>query len=686
MSQANNHETLLGAAIAAYLRAQELEGPQDRQQWLERYPEVANGLAAFIDNDLQLRDFVAPPAEEGQNEQAVQGLAETEEFLATPRASTVRQHGIAGLDREPIQAGTVLAGQYRVRKDAHGGMGRVFFTEDLEAAKQGTKLEWALKTVADFSEWQRERLAKGRSAMRAEYESLLGRFRLEAQHWVELGKHENIIHAISVIEFGGMPYLLMEYADSGDLSSWIKARHLSLPMAVNFAIQFCRGMEYAYRAARLIHRDIKPQNVLVKEGCIIKISDLGLAKAFYMAEPHELAPNAGARSSRPMISGGVGTLAYMPPEQMWSFMEADARSDIFSFGAMLYEMVTYERLFPSQDSQHHMDLCQHDRTPAHQRNPRVPPSLSEIITRCTAFRPDDRYESFDAVAADLQRISDELPWQMPMPRSQDRIPDEFFRPGVRLLQETYSLISLGKYAEAAGRADQALALEPDNADHWINKGKALAELNKYQEALHCFSRATALRRNDARAWANCAFAANCLGRASEGLEFARGAVSADREFADAWFAQGTCEMDLGMHSAAVESLKRAAQLEPHNWKALTNLGVCLGELEHHEEAVETLKRVIGINPMEPKVYYHLAFSYAAMGRYQEAKDAIAVAIKIDDTSSNAWGLYGVIWWHGFEDREKAGRCFRRALAQDPGNLRVQRAWDSMNAEGFHRVF
>ena len=161
---------------------------------------------------------------------------------------------------------------------------------------------------------------------------------------LRLGKHDNIILAFMVIEVGAKPYLVMEYADSGDLHSWIEKGRLNVPLAVNFAMQFCEGMKHAVRTEGIVHRDIKPANVLIHDNRILKIADFGLAKAF---APDVAGLNADTYPGidKSLSVAGGGTLSYMSPEQFESLSRADTRSDIFSFGAMLYEMLTSHRLF-----------------------------------------------------------------------------------------------------------------------------------------------------------------------------------------------------------------------------------------------------------------------------------------------------------------------------------------------------
>jgi len=151
----------------------------------------------------------------------------------------------------------------------------------------------AIKTVRDFDEWQTERHSQDKPDDESKYEVLLERFHREALAWVRLGSHENIIYAMAVFEWGGKPYLVMEYADGGDLAAQISRGPLSVPLALNFSLQFCVGMQYAVRTAGIVHRDIKPSNVLLKDKRIVKISDFGLARAF--VNQAEIVPSVPSR-------------------------------------------------------------------------------------------------------------------------------------------------------------------------------------------------------------------------------------------------------------------------------------------------------------------------------------------------------------------------------------------------------
>jgi serine/threonine protein kinase len=203
------------------------------------------------------------------------------------------------------------------------------------------------------------------------------RFINEAHAWINLDIYENITQASFVQEIDGKPYIFLEYVSGGDLSPWIGTPRLTndLPQVLRFAIQFCDGMIHANSKGIKAHRDIKPQNCLITEDRTLKITDFGLAKIFEneslpkpidrvidgkIKEPKdffkmlsvwlhekrslyepELEPKVKNLSNGLTHSGKVaGTPMYMAPEQFDNVKHVDVRADIYSFGIMLFEMVT----------------------------------------------------------------------------------------------------------------------------------------------------------------------------------------------------------------------------------------------------------------------------------------------------------------------------------------------------------
>ena len=200
----------------------------------------------------------------------------------------------------------------------------------------------------------------------------------------------------------GTPYIVMEFVEGRTLDSLIgEAKTLPLPDLLRTAVRISEGMADAH-AKGIVHRDLKPQNVMVGPEGRIKILDFGLAKP--IASPEEgdgVMKDAASASVELTLEGMViGTVTYMSPEQAQG-KPVDSRSDVFSFGILLYEMATGQRPFPGDTAATVMaKILESDPEPVSAIRPDLPPELGRIVRRCLKKAPEERYnDTRDLVAA-----------------------------------------------------------------------------------------------------------------------------------------------------------------------------------------------------------------------------------------------------------------------------------------------
>ncbi len=284
----------------------------------------------------------------------------------------------------PLTAGSKLGSYEILGPLGAGGMGEVYRARDGKLGREA-----ALKVLAEEYAQSRERLQ---------------RFEQEARAASALN-HPNIVTIYEIGESGGTCYIAMEYVEGRTLRQLLDAGPLPLKKALGIAAQVADGLGKAH-AAGIVHRDLKPENVMLTADGYAKILDFGLAK---------LAAGSGSGSQAPTLAGPdthpgtvMGTAGYMSPEQARGGA-ADFRSDQFSLGTVLYEMVTGKQPFRRESSAQTLAaIIEDEPRPVTELNPRAPAPVRWIIERCLAKEPEERYAATRDLARDLARVRDHL--------------------------------------------------------------------------------------------------------------------------------------------------------------------------------------------------------------------------------------------------------------------------------------
>ena len=217
-------------------------------------------------------------------------------------------------------------------------------------------------------------------------EEFVNKFKSEALACIDI-KHINVIGAYDVVEDGNMHYIVMEYVDGTTLNKYIKNKgKLSNEETINISLQIARGIQAAHKKG-IIHRDIKPQNIVINDKNIVKITDFGIARAI--------------TSTTKNISV-IGTVHYISPEQVRN-TKVDFRSDIYSFGCTMYEMITgcvpFEGDTPLDIIISHL---RNNLQAPHLKNDKVYKSLEKIILKASRMLPSERYQNIEEMIGDLE--------------------------------------------------------------------------------------------------------------------------------------------------------------------------------------------------------------------------------------------------------------------------------------------
>lgn len=267
-----------------------------------------------------------------------------------------------------LTEGMYIADRYEILgKVGAGGMSDVYKAKDLTLGRFV-----AIKVLkAEFSEDI----------------NFVTKFRSEAQAAAGL-EHPNIVNIYDVGSENGLHYIVMEYVEGITLKTYIEKKgQLSFKEAVSIAIQVGRGIEAAHNK-NIVHRDIKPQNIMISTEGKVKVTDFGIARA---------------ATSNTISSDVMGSVHYSSPEQARNGF-VDGKSDIYSLGIVMYEMVTGRVPFDGDTTvavaiQH----LQEEMVPPSVYAPNLPISMEKIILKCTQKNPDRRYSSMTALLADLRK-------------------------------------------------------------------------------------------------------------------------------------------------------------------------------------------------------------------------------------------------------------------------------------------
>ena len=289
-----------------------------------------------------------------------------------------------------LGAGTRI-GHYEIRsKLGAGGMGEVYLAEDTKLARKV-----ALKILP-------AEVAANHDRMR--------RFIQEARAAAALN-HPNIAHIYEIGERDGVNFIAMEFIDGQTLREIIYGEDCALPKLLRYLQHAAEGLAKAHLAG-IVHRDLKPDNIMVTRDGHAKILDFGLAKLIEQQHlPASSSETTTAFLPQELKSGIVlGTVGYMSPEQaQGKSKEIDQRSDIFSFGCILYEAVTAQRAFEGKDAIDSLNkIIREPVKPISDFNPAVPGDLHRIVRRCLAKDPDERYQTIKDVAIELKELRREL--------------------------------------------------------------------------------------------------------------------------------------------------------------------------------------------------------------------------------------------------------------------------------------
>jgi serine/threonine protein kinase/Tfp pilus assembly protein PilF len=546
-----------------------------------------------------------------------------------------------------LTAGSTFAGKYRmVEEIGRGGMAVVYKAED-------TKLKRLVALKLLSPQFTRDREAKERFVREAQAASALD--------------HPNICTVYEIDETkDGQMFIAMSYYEGGSLKERIREGPLTSEEVVATAIQITEGLAEAHERG-IIHRDIKPANIMMTAKGQVKIMDFGLAKL-----------SGGERITE--IGIPMGTVTHMSPEQARG-EEVDPRTDIWSLGIVLYEMIAGSAPFKGENAQAVMySILNVDPEPITSINAEAPTQLESIVDKALTKKPDFRYQNAADVLADLRKLKKEL-------RSEalaERQPKSKRKPSIAVLP----------FVDMSPQKDQGYFCD-GMAEELIN---ALTKLGGLQVA----SRTAAFQLKHK------GYDVNGIGRRLRVQTVLEGSVQKagnrvrvtaqlvnvadgyhlwsekyDRDMEDIFAIQDEISL------AIVDKLKidllggEKAKLTKRHTKDLDAYSLYLRGRwlwnrrteENLEKAIHLFEQAIAKDPHYAQAYVGLAESYVAlpdyssitpMGPFEKAKEAALRALEIDETLAEAHVSLASIKMNCEWDWKGAEREFKRAIELNPG--------------------
>ena len=563
-------------------------------------------------------------------------------------------------------------GHYRIHSAiGEGGMGKVFLAEDLELGRQV-----ALKVLPHEVADDKERV---------------GRFIQEARAASSLN-HPNIITIHEIGTVNDMRFIATEHIDGETLGEKIRKGSLTIPRILDISIQASLALQIAH-SRNIIHRDIKPENIMVRHDGLVKVLDFGLAKLTQQNtfDSDSKVPTREFVKSR---SGTIlGTVSYMSPEQARG-KKVDHRTDIFSLGGVVYEMLTGAKPFPGETSSDVLaSILMKEPAPPRTLNPEIPAELERITCKMLSKDREDRYPDVSSLLHDLERlkreselgsiadraglapVSAEAKTEMLATdvgrnggtnsvRDAASVPN----PGSRLTERLSSsirskpaaLLAVGVIAAAVlvfwfGTAGSVVAPNPE-AMALYNAGTDALRDGTYYKASKLLEDAIKIDENFPDAHARLAEAwveLDYFGRAERELLKVRELERSQKGILSSLSWQGGDLYTDAVSATVLRDLPEAVRVyesltekDPDDAKAYLDLGRALERNEEIDRAIESYEKAIQLNGQYGAAFLRLGTLKARRGDYENAYAAFDRAEAIYDRASNDEGVVEVKFFRG----------------------------------------
>jgi tetratricopeptide (TPR) repeat protein len=460
-------------------------------------------------------------------------------------------------------------------------------------------------------------------------------FKREAFRWIRLGDHPHIVYAYGMVDVLRLPAVVMEYVANGvSLDKAMRSTRFDWRTAVLFGVQIAAGMAYAHERVGLIHNDLKPGNLLVLPGGQLKIIDFGIAIAHALESP--------SSESR------LGSMPYMPPER-WLAIPPDTRSDVYSVGIVLFEVIAGRRPFTDHSD---VEQYRHDHLSTPVPDLRtvcsdVPATLAALVAACLAKEPERRPQGFRSLGRELERVATSLGVStVSMATGDARRPNT--AEGSANLAITFH--GLNRLREAEEAACDAVEADPTYIPGWHALGNVMLSAKRWPDAIRAFVKVQQLDPADvvavqglvsafcgggslreALAWMTQAFARahhtnmiemlenlpesllRELDQPVAALRLCEAVLERNAMSIRSWNSRAIALRRLGDYDAALSSVDRAIELNSAYAPAWTNRATILAHLYRWDDAIHSADRALSLDETIANAYLAKALALRAQG-------------------------------------------------------------------------